>query len=135
MLRDDLAEIVDKTKIEGMLHILPDDKDMLTDRILVLMRKLVEQRKTGKCDTPLCQPELLVTHDMAIDAGDRELEGTVFSEATYERCGGCPSCIKDQIVDDLLSELEQEMLFQNSFCGETLKYKLSGCVYFFLSLY
>ena len=84
-----------------------EKKEIVAHANLELVR-WVQGHKTDKCDTPECEPEQLVSHDMAIDAGDPELEGTVFTEATYARCGGCPSCVKDQVLDTLSDEILPE---------------------------
>lgn len=50
MTRDKLVEIIDKVKIEGMLHILPEDRDRLADAILkhYISRGEYEQMKSAK---------------------------------------------------------------------------------------
>ncbi len=78
----------------------------MVDDCLAQLAELVRADMSGKCDTPLCEPEQLVTHDMAIDAGDPELEGTLFREVTFQRCGGCPSCIIDQALEHIAQKLE-----------------------------
>ena len=94
----------DGNAVEGFDPVIANGE---VDIALAQLAELVRSDMSGKCDTPICTPALEVTHDMAIDAGDPELEGTLFREPTYERCGGCPSCIIDQTLEHIAQKLEQ----------------------------
>lgn len=45
------------------------------------------------CMNPQGHDTEYVSEDMAIDAGDRSMAGSVYREAEWQRCGGCPTCI------------------------------------------
>lgn len=51
-----------------------------------------------QCLSPNYEPEQIVSPDMAIDAGDRNLAGTVFSPEKYEECGECSICRLKQLL-------------------------------------
>ena len=42
-----------------------------------------------------------VSRDMAIDAGDRALEGSVYREAEWQECGGCEVCVAKQVLSEI----------------------------------
>ena len=48
------------------------------------------------CSTPVISPAEYVTHDMALDACEPEMEGRVYKGETAEQCGGCIECIQAQ---------------------------------------
>src|SRR3990167_566221 len=60
------------------------------------------------CYNPI--PEILVSHDMAIDGGDPELEGTTFQEA--QCCGKCEACVLQQIILPILQSLQNGELVE-----------------------
>lgn len=64
---------------------------------------------TPPCESPDGQPESLVTRDMAIDAGDADLEGSVHTPASWERCGACPGCMAIQDLTFLCDILDDAM--------------------------
>ena len=59
------------------------------------------------CEEPSMIPEVLVTYDMAIDAGDPEWEGQVYHKAEYHRCGGCRNCVLQQIALSILKHVQK----------------------------
>lgn len=61
------------------------------------MNKVKPEKKD--CSNPNYHPAQYVTKEMAIDAGDRSLEGSLYSGETCEQCGGCPECIYSQAID------------------------------------
>lgn len=63
------------------------------------IKKLILEKigEDSECKTPL-----LVTRDMAIDAGDPALEGTVFGG-----CGTCAECIRNQAKAEIRKAVEQ----------------------------
>ena len=73
--------------------------DLAHQQILALIPK------KKQCSSPKYTPEERVSLDMAIDAGDRELEGSLYRQESFEECGGCPECIFNQAI----SETEQSM--------------------------
>lgn len=48
------------------------------------------------CLNPIGHDTEYVTEDMAIDAGDRSMAGSVYREAEWQRCGSCPVCVIQQ---------------------------------------
>jgi hypothetical protein len=65
------------------------------------------------CISPVVSPKEYVTHEMAIDAGDKSLEGSIAREENWERCGACPQCRFNQIRPDLillLSRVNKEFI-------------------------
>ena len=46
----------------------------------------------GKCVTPIVIETTYVSRDMAIDAGDLELEGSIYEQGRWEPCGTCHVC-------------------------------------------
>ena len=48
------------------------------------------------CSTPVISPAEYVTHDMALDACEPEMEGRVYKGETAEQCGGCIECVQAQ---------------------------------------
>ena len=57
---------------------------------------LGEDIKDADCSTPIISPREYVTHDMALDACEPEMEGQIYKEETAERCGGCIECVQAQ---------------------------------------
>ena len=54
------------------------------------------------CESPLFTPAEYVTHDMAIDAGEPTMEGTMLRGDLWEPCGICEGCY------ELIKEEENE---------------------------
>jgi hypothetical protein len=55
-------------------------------------------KETGHCDTPIVNLPEFITHEMALDVQDPNLEGQLYREGSSERCGQCLSCVTDIIV-------------------------------------
>jgi hypothetical protein len=76
-----------------------------TSSLTSLIIKWLEEKETGKCDNPRISPKEYVSHEMALDACEPEMEGQIYKEETAERCGECLSCIKDQLITELIGEV------------------------------
>jgi len=81
------------------------DISFATSSLTALIIKWLEGKETGKCDNPRISPKEYVSHEMALDACEPELEGQIYKEETAERCGECLSCIKDQLITELIGEV------------------------------
>ena len=81
------------------------DIDKASTAILKLIKEMVPE--AGQCQSPIHIPEQRVSLDMAIDAGDRELEGALFSQESFQECGECVACIKNQCRQTFLDRLEE----------------------------
>jgi hypothetical protein len=57
------------------------------------------------CTDPQHTSREYVTHEMAIDAGDKDLEGSI-SREEWERCGACPNCMFNQIKAEIIKYLQ-----------------------------
>lgn len=57
------------------------------------------------CTDPVSSPREYITRDMAIDAGDKDLEGQIYKEETWERCGSCANCMFNQVRPDIIAYL------------------------------
>ena len=77
---------------------VPKEKriEYIHDQIIELWKECLPERK--QCSSPNYRPETRVSRDMAIDAGDVELEGSIYENESYEECGGCPECIINQAI-------------------------------------
>ena len=73
---------------QGVRHI-----DQALQSIYSLLGEGVEDKV---CSTPIISPAEYVTHDMALDACEPEMEGQVYKGETAEQCGGCIECIQAQ---------------------------------------
>ncbi len=60
------------------------------------------------CVDPTHTPTEYVTREMAIDAGDRTLAGTVYRQETWERCGCCHNCMFNLMKSDIISSIQRE---------------------------
>lgn len=67
------------------------------ERGVTLLRKIAEQ----DCENPQGHDEEIVSHEMAIDAGDLSLEGSQYRPAEWQECGGCFPCRAKQEVTAL----------------------------------
>ena len=82
------------------------------------IKKAVEVLGEQACRNPRITEEVLVTHDMAMDAGDPEWEGQVYHPEEIERCGSCEICMIQQILIPIVQDtikngkaLSEEELF------------------------
>jgi hypothetical protein len=66
--------------------------------------KAVELLRSLSCQDPKIIPEERVTRDMAFDAGDLSLEGSIYRQEQFERCGSCPVCFAQQILLHLATQ-------------------------------
>lgn len=58
------------------------------------------------CTEPQHTSREYVTHEMAIDAGDKDLEGSICREEEWERCGACPNCMFNQVKAEIIKDLQ-----------------------------
>jgi hypothetical protein len=63
--------------------------------------------KKEDCSSPVGTPTQYVTQDMAIDAGDRSLEGSIFRDENWEQCGECINCISQQVIDEVIKAVKE----------------------------
>ena len=57
-----------------------------------LKARILQLEGAIECSNPIYHEGHTVSLDMAIDAGDRSLEGQPFGDDTWERCGQCKQC-------------------------------------------
>jgi hypothetical protein len=58
------------------------------------------------CTDPQHTSREYVTHEMAIDAGDKDLEGSISREEEWKRCGACPNCMFNQVKAEIITNLQ-----------------------------
>jgi len=58
------------------------------------------------CTNPTTISQEIVTHEMALDAQDPQLEGQIIRDESYERCGACPNCMFNQVKAEIITDLQ-----------------------------
>jgi uncharacterized protein YuzB (UPF0349 family) len=58
------------------------------------------------CTNPTEVSEIRVTHEMALDAQDLEMEGQIVRYGSWERCGACPNCMFNQVKAEIITNLQ-----------------------------
>ena len=71
---------------------------------LLAIKKLCE---AISCQQPRFKSAEYVTRDMAIDAGDSTMEGTLLRDSLYEPCQDCNLCLLRILVPHLVTALEE----------------------------
>ena len=75
---------------------------MTPDKVVKELEKLT----VLGCESPNVYPAEYVTHDMALDAEDRSLEGQLYRPESAEPCGSCQNCRTVQIANFAISLLQ-----------------------------
>jgi len=63
--------------------------------------------EAATCQNPRYEPAEYVTHDMAIDAGEPTMQGTLLRGEIREPCGNCDGCYLRIVVPAALEALEE----------------------------
>ncbi len=63
--------------------------------------------EAATCQNPRFEPAEYVTHDMAIDAGEPTMQGTLLRGEIREPCGDCDGCYLRDVVPAALEALEE----------------------------
>jgi len=83
------------------------DKDRVDASLAEIKKIFLEWIGEDKeCSTPNHRPAQYVSHDMAMDAQDMQLEGSIYTEETYQECGGCPECVYNQAKAEMRRKVE-----------------------------
>ena len=92
-------EILTEMFNQGIPHtFFPNEwaKKKIAQALTEIYSLLVSGVEDKVCSTPIISPAEYVTHDMALDACEPEMEGQVYKGETAEQCGGCIECIQAQ---------------------------------------
>jgi hypothetical protein len=108
MTIQDILEELLNTGIEGTFR-----PNVYAIRKIAQAKKKIEKKfeewigEDKPCSTPNIRPAEYVTHDMALDAEDRSLEGQLYRQEEAEQCGGCLECIQNQAKQEIRNRVKK----------------------------